>query len=90
MPRENRRQHLRRAGNLHRSCNCQKAEPNQNHRSEKAAYPCRTMALDQKQTNEDGHGNWDHVGIEYWCDNTDTFHGAQNGNSRSDHPVSIQ
>ena len=90
MPRKNRRQHLRRMGHLHRPGNCQKTEPNQNHRSEKAAHPRRAVALDQKQANENGNGDGDHVGIEYGGDNADPFHGAQNGNSRGDHAVSIQ
>ena len=90
IPRENRRQHLGVTNDLRCTGDDQKGQPNQNYRPEQAPHPRRTMALDQKQADENGNGHGNHIRTEYRSDDTDAFDSAQNGNGRSDHAVPIQ
>ena len=90
IPGENGGEHPRRVHHLHYPGHRQKAQPDQDHRPEQAAHPRRAMALEQKKADQNGHGERNYVGVEYRRGYADTFHRAQNGYGRGDHPVTEQ
>ena len=68
----------------------QGAEPQQHDRTEENPDPCRPMALDHEQRDQDRDGQRHHGGMKLRRRHLQPFNGGQHGNGRRYHAVAVE